>query len=407
MNGAPADSLSRCPHFGECGGCQSQDLPYAEQLAAKAAMLRTLFAAHWPGEIAVQPSPEIWRYRNKVDPAFAPMHYDAPPPKGFQRDTVLGFKRKGRWFWPLEISACHIGPPGLEDLLDAVRAWQRESNWHAFDSRTGAGQLKCLLVRIGKRTGHRMAALIARPGFEDAAGFREAVHAAWPGAAVHLGETERLADVSFAESVRHLAGPAHIDEELHLGPPDARRRLRFRISPMSFFQTNTLATEKLYEAVRSIIAGIGPGTLYDLYGGAGGIAFACADLAGHVHSVENVPEASEDGRANAALNGIGNVSFTTAKVEVWLKSVIASGGMPQDAAAVLDPPRAGLHPKALRRLLELGPRNLVYVSCNPKLLARELDEFSSIYRMRELRAFDLFPHTPHVEAVAWLERREA
>jgi 23S rRNA (uracil1939-C5)-methyltransferase len=400
------DSPDHCRHFGVCGGCQFQDVPYPQQLADKQAQLQDLFAAHWQEDIPITPSPILWHYRNKVDPSFAPMRYETAPPKDFVRETVLGYKYKGRWNWPLDVEECRIGPEGLDTLLPAVREWYKRHDLRAFDSRRHDGFLKSLLVREGKRTGERMVCLITTPGSVPGEDFVRAVQQAWPCHSIHHGTTERLADISIADELQLLDGTPAIYEELWIGEGAAPRKLRFRISPMSFFQTNTLATEKLYGRLRDWVGEIAPRILYDLYGGAGGIAFTCADLVEHVFSIENVPDASEDGRANAQLNGIGNVTFITEKVENYLKYKLQEGeGLPEDSAVLIDPPRAGLHPKALKRLIELKPRDIVYVSCNAKLFSRELEAFLEHYELLKLEAVDLFPHTKHVEALGWLRRR--
>lgn len=394
-----------CPYFGECGGCQAQDTRYPDQLAAKETTLRDLFAAHWNSPIQVTASPVLWHYRNKVDPVFSRKQYDAPPPKDFHRETVLGFKRKGRWFWTLDIQECRIGPAELPALLQAVRTWQRASGLEAFDPRTGAGELQALLVREAKRTGERMVALITRDVPFDAAPFVEAVREAFHPSSIFRGIYQGTADVATAERLELLYGAPAITERLEVPGETETRAISFRISPFSFFQTNTLAAERLYGIIRAWAKETAAATLYDLYGGMGGIAFACADLVPQVYSVENVPAASEDGRFNARQNGIDNVTFITEKVKNYLKARIADGGFGPGAAAVVDPPREGLTPKALRRLVELAPEHVLYVSCNPKILARELDTLTERYRLESLCAVDLFPHTRHVEAVAALVRR--
>ena len=201
-----------------------------------------------------------------------------------------------------------------------------------------------------------------------------------------------------------LAGDAHITESLQVPDGDGIRPLSFRISPLSFFQTNPLATENLYGAIREHVRKLAPPSLYDLYGGAGGIAFSCSDLVDKVWSVEEVAPATEDGIHNAAVNGVSNVEFITAKTETYLVNQRPDGLAP-GATVIVDPPRSALHPKALKRLMEFQPENIIYVSCNPKLLARELAVFSEVYDLASLEAFDLFPHTPHVEALAVLKKR--
>lgn len=397
---------SLCPHFGDCGGCHAQDVAYPEQVAAKAAMLKALLAEHWAGPVPVTPSPVVWHYRNKIDPAFSPMQYEVPPPKGFVRETVLGYKRKGRWFWPLDVEDCLIAPGGMRALFGSVRDWYRERGLRAFHGKSGEGQLRNLLVREGRHTGERMVVLITTTtGEQDpTAGFVEAVQRAWPADSIQHGTSDSKADVAVCDSLRVLHGTESIREELHV--PGAPRTLRFQISPMSFFQTNTLATEGLYAAARAWAAAVRPDTLYDLYGGMGTIAMTCADLVREVVSVENVAAASEDGRANVAENGIGNVTFHTEKVENYVRILRDGPGMPTGAGVIVDPPRGGMNPKAIRRLLQLAPRNILYISCNPKVFAQEFAAFSERYTLTGLQGFDLFPHTPHVEIVAALTLKE-
>ena len=408
MHESHTPSAALCPHFGTCGGCQSQDVAYPDQLARKAHALSELFGFCWPDPIPVEPSPVLWHYRNKVDPAFGGKHYDEPPPKGFARETVLGFNPRGRWFGPIEIRECHIGPEGLAALLTGVGEWRRTMKYRHFDTRSGSGFLRVLLVRHAKRTGQRMVVLVTADGELDAAGFVECVQAVYPSDSIQHAVFRGRAQIAAADELRVLHGAPEITEELEV-PDDgaaAARRLSLRISPFSFFQTNTLAAEKLYAVIRRWTKRAAPATLYDLYGGMGSIAFACADLVGEVHSVENVPEASEDGRHNARANDIGNVVFHTRKVEDYLRDLVSEqGAFPEDAAVVVDPPRAGMHPKALRRLLELAPRRVLYVSCKPAMLAREMPAFLETCDVSGMSAVDMFPHTPHVELVVQFERR--
>jgi len=391
-----------CKHFGECGGCRFQDLPYAAQLKQKQAALQSLFAAFWTEPIEVAPSPTIWHYRNKVDFTFAPMWYPEPPPKDFVRESVLGFKALGRWYRPLDIDQCLIGPDGLSPLLDAMRAWMHEQGLHAMDTRSMKGFLRALLVREGKRTGQRLVALITGDGDFDKASFVETVQRVFPADSIYRGIFRGRADVAAADETELLCGQPTIDEVLHV--PGTGRDLRFRISPFSFFQTNTLATEILYGRIRQWAADVKADTLYDLYGGAGGIAFTCADLARHIISVESVTSATEDGRYNAQVNGIDNVDFLTEKVDVYLKQMERIGLAP-NSAVVADPPRSGMQAKAVRRLIRLRPSQILYVSCKPSVLAEELPSFLEHYDLRHIQAVDLFPHTEHVEVLAQLSCR--
>ncbi len=394
-----------CPHFGECGGCQYQDEAYEAQLARKGAELAALFAPWRAGPVEVAPSPVQWYYRNKVDLTFGRKFYPEPPPKDFERETVLGFKRKGRWFWPLEIQECRIASPETAGLLAAVRDWRRREGLPGFDTRKHTGLLKILLIREGKRTGERMVVLITAPGEFDGASFAAAVQASYPATSVQWGVHRGLAEVAMADEVHVLAGAPHITEELHIPSAEGARKLSFRLSPFSFFQTNTLGTEVLYGKIREWVRARQPEVLYDLYGGSGGIAFACADLAGEVISVEEAAGATADGEHNRGRNGIGNVAFVTERVERYLRGQRDAEALRPDGLVILDPPRAGLHPKALRRIMEWRPPEILYVSCKPAALAQEMETLAEAYDLVDLEAVDMFPHTRHVEALARLRAR--
>lgn len=417
-----------CRHFGICGGCLHQDIPYAGQLSRKAAWLKDLFQDYWRGEIPIIPSPVLLHYRNKIDPGFALKRYEEPPPKDYPRETLLGFKQRRGWRWPLDIEECLIGPEGVDRLVTSVREWGAAAGVTAYDSRRGTGYLRNLLVRDGKRTGERMVVLITAPGaLPEADAFVASAVRDYSADSIFHGEFSGMAEVATAEKLTVLHGKAWIEEKLCLsrvggeedlesavltprqfieGDRRSADTLHFRVSPLSFFQTNPLAAERLYGLVRTWVGRIGPGTLYDLYGGAGGIAFSCAGFAGNIVSVENVAAASEDGRVNAARNQIENVSFVTDTVRGFTKRLWQGGGMPTDAAVVMDPPRSGMHPKSIARLLEMRPGNLLYVSCNPVKLREELGVFSAEYEVEELSGVDMFPHTPHVEVVASLVPRQ-
>jgi len=394
-----------CPHFGTCGGCQHQDIPYTEQLQLKERNLAALFAPFWPERIVVAPSPVLWNYRNKVDLTFGRKFYPEPPPKGFPRETVLGFKSKGKWFWTIDIQECRIGPTGLAPLMDAVRQWARARGYPAFSSRSKDGLLRILLVREGKRTGQRMVVLITCEGDVDRNGFVDAVLSSCPATSIQHGVLTASAEIAAADRVDVLRGNQTIEEELHVPTEEGTRRLRFRLSPFSFFQTNTLAAEQLYGHIRRKVRSLAPSYLYDLYGGSGGIALACADLVEGAESVESVPAATADGRRNAEMNSADTVAFVTAQVRDYLGQKRAGKGLRDGSVVVVDPPRPGLHPKALHRLIELAPSHVLYVSCKPTELARELPAFLDGYELVNLDAYDLFPHTRHIECLAHLARR--
>ena len=427
------EGKARCSHFGSCGGCSIQDLPYEAQLERKRAALQALLSPFWSSPLTVHRSPSEWYYRNKMEFAFGRLGHREPPegkPYTFVLDgTVLGLKEKGRWDKTLDLQECFLLSPELPALLRSLRGWLAREKLEGYDAKSNRGFLRHLLVREAKGTGQRMVMAISAAGEFPKASFVKAVLDAYPATTVLHGVSTSPSDVARTDDVRLLHGPGTIEEEITV-----QRPLRFRISPFSFFQTNTAGTEVLYRLIRDFVTTSpspyplpvngergegafakapsprsrgevgrrpGEGVILDLYGGAGGIAFSIADLASKIISVENNPSASEDGRHNAALNGVTNVEFVTAAVEAFLQAQDLK--KTEDAFVILDPARGGIHPKALKAVLTARPRSVVYVSCNPKLLAADLKQLSAGYRVARLEAVDLFPHTEHVEAVARLE----
>jgi tRNA/tmRNA/rRNA uracil-C5-methylase (TrmA/RlmC/RlmD family) len=382
-----------------------QDVPYEEQLVRKGKALEELFAPFWNGGINVLPSPVLWHYRNKIDPAFSPKHYPEPPPKDFQRETVLGFKRPKCWYWPMEIEDCLIGPEDVAPLLAEVRAWVAGSRLPAYDSRRKSGFLKGLLIRRARHTGDRIVALVTAPGEFDAPPFMEAVQRAWPDAGIFRGIFYGSADVTAADELEHLAGPRRMEECLHIpiSEGEAPRVTRYSLSPFSFFQTNTLATEVLYGRIRDWVNQCNAAALFDLYGGMGTIAISCCDLVPRVWSVESFVPASEDGKRNALINNAGNIRFVAEDVRPFLRKMLTEGTPPENPAVVLDPPRAGLHPRVLQRMVEWRPPHVLYVSCKPSVLAREMPKWLESYRLSHIEAVDMFPHTPNAEVLASFE----
>ena len=413
------DSTLLCRHFGECGGCLNQDVPYEQQVALKSNTLEDLFKEFWNAPIPITPSPVIYHYRNKVDPSFALKWYPEAPPKDFERETVLGFKCKGKWFKPLELEECRIAPAGMDALLAGVREWQQQCGLPACEPRRSQGYLRNLLVRDGKRTNERMVVLLTMPGvFEHAESFVKMARSTFNATSIYHGEFAGKAEVATADKLTLLYGKDAIHETLLISSsnknindlsdpsdPSDPRSLTFRISPLSFFQTNPLAAERLYGHIRAWAVQCSPAVLFDLYGGSGGIALSCADCAREVISVENVVSATEDGSNNARENDIDNVFFITDSVRNYLRNKLEGGGFPKKSAVVVDPPRSGMHPKAIGRLIRLSPKQLLYVSCNPKRLREEMPAFLEAYTLTELRAVDMFPHTPHVEVLATFEHK--
>ncbi|MEK7656853.1 MAG: 23S rRNA (uracil(1939)-C(5))-methyltransferase RlmD [Elusimicrobiota bacterium] len=388
VGGLPTQA--RCRHFGDCGGCRMQDLPYEAQVAKKAEELSRLMAPlGLSGGVLVHPSPEPWYYRNKMEYSFQDV-YPAPPPG--EDALLLGLKRRNRWDKVMNLEECFLLSPEAPALLKGVHEWARRENLVPYNLHRQEGFLRHLLVREGKNTGERMVVCVTSPGPFPAESFVKAVTACYPASTVLRGIHTSKSDTASSEKLELLHGPGHIYEEF-LGK-------RFRISPYSFAQTNSRGAEFLYGLLRSWLTELEPKNLLDLFCGGGGIGLSVADLCAQVMGVELVDSAVEDARHNAEINKVPNAQFMAAKVEEILPGLAAQGV--EVDTVIVDPPRSGLHPSAVPALKELGAKHILYVSCNPKAMAEDLRRLADLYDLRKVEGVDLFPHTDHIEAVALL-----
>ncbi len=398
-----------CPHFGICGGCTLQNLPYEEQLRKKEKVLADLFVPLGLSPMTLSSSPVVWEYRNRVDFNFGRRFYDTPPPRDFERETVLGFRAKNRWFHHLDIQQCQIAPSEMSSLLEAVRRWARNANLHGFDSRTHKGTLKLLLVREGKHTGERMVVLVTGEPITQLDSFRDTVLDVFPATSIHHAVSISPANVAYAEQTTLLYGKDWIKEEFHIPLTFGTRRIAVQVTPFAFLQSNTFAAEILYAIVRNWIESFAFTELYDLYAGNGALGLACSDVVERIVSVESMPDNITRRKEIALENNATNIEFINDKVENYLTAIVQSQmSITSDAVVVLDPPRAGLHPKALQHLLTLEPPYLIYISCKPEVLAKQdLPPLLTKYRILDREAVDMFPHTPHVELALLLKSKSA
>ena len=341
---------------------------------------------------SVHPSPQAWHYRNKMEFSFG----DVYPPRPGGPTVKLGLKPKGRWYEILDLADCRLLSPETPPLLAAVRGWAQDNGLPPFNSHRHSGLLRHLVVREAKNAPQRMVVLVTSPGEIPKESFQRAVLSVYPATTLLWGKNGKISDTAVSDSLEILSGPGYIIEILRL--PGAE--LKFKISPHSFFQTNTRGAEVLYGLLREWLAEAGTRKLLDLYCGGGGIALSVAGVCREAIGAELNASAIEDARANAALNAITNVSFYSGAVETLLPSLLELSF----DAAVADPPRAGLHPRAVLTLRESGPANLFYVSCNPESLERDLALLNDRYRAKRCAVVDLFPHTEHVETAVWLTR---
>lgn len=388
-----------CRHFGVCGGCHWQHLAYEEQVRWKGRHLEECF--RHLGQVAPRvslppvPSPRERHYRNKMTFVFAPA---GPGEGGF----ILGLHR---WDHPGEIFSleeCHLLSPAALELVFKLLEACRRLGLLAYDPRTGQGLLHSLVVREGRRTGQRLLHLITA-GQSQAKGMArlaEELRPLAPGLTTlaHSHHPGRPRGPQ-PPPARILFGPGYLEEEL--------AGLRLRVSPESFLQPNTEAAELLYEALRERGEFTGQDTVWDLYCGAGGIALALAPHAGQVVGFELSSRAVADARQNAKLNYQDNCRFVAGDLARTLGAALRDPSLPRPQVIIADPPRAGLHPAVTALLKEIAPPRLLLVSCHPATLARDLARLSHAYEVETAQAFDFFPHTPHLEALVILRRRQS
>ncbi len=391
---SPTDApVARCRHFGTCGGCSLQDRGYEEQLAAKKEKVAdALNGLPDLPPLSIVASPQIWNYRNKMEFSFGDVF---PPVEG--RWLKLGMKPKGRWYQILDLQECWLPSPEAASLLASVRAWARREAVSPYNSHKKEGQLRHLVLRESKNRAERMVVLVTTSGEVPRESFVAAVNSTYPATTILVGRNAKASDTAVSDSFEILTGPGHVTETLNFGDGS----VDYRISPLSFFQTNTKGAEVLYGLLRAWTRELKAKLILDLYCGGGGIALSLAGAAGKAIGVESHPAAVADAKANAALNSLANCEFYGAAVEFLLPSLLDM----KPEAAVVDPPRAGLHARAAKALVDAAPPVLFYVSCNPEALARDLMALGPRYSVERLLCVDLFPHTDHVETVAWLSRK--
>jgi len=380
-----------CRHFGSCGGCRFQDYAYELQIAAKETQVRDALVRLGgfpdPPLEPIVPAASRFHYRNKLEYSFTQTD-DGP---------ALGFHRAGRWDEVLAVEECLLTTDLGNAIRDAVQGWAREEGLVAYDQAAGGGYLRHLVVREGRNTGQALVMLVTAPKERFDSGYLVDVLRRFPQVrSIHWAVNDTPAEVTNLPT-KLLWGEAAIEEEV-LG-------LRLRVRPNAFLQTNTEMAEQLYATAREFAALTGAETVYDLYCGTGTIGLALAAGALTVWGVEISEEAVACAIENAELNGIANAAFFAGNVGQSIEELRERAGAPD--VVVVDPPRAGLAGKALRRAGALGAPRVVYVSCNPTTLASDLavlrDEYG--YELLRCRPVDMFPHTPHIESVSLIERR--
>ena len=379
-------------------GASWQVLPYERQLSEKqrqvSEALERIGRFDRPPVSEIVPAVEQWRYRNKLEYSFG--YAEGGGDADGDGELVLGFHRPGRWNDIDDVSDDILASEAIDAVRERAKAWCREQGLSAYDRRTQSGFLRNLVVREGRRSGQVQVRLVTSRGEFEKHQFAAAVDAH----GVLWTQIDSVAETTRDGKTELIAGKGKIDEELHTAGGDT---LRFRISSEAFFQTNTEMAEVLYGIATDLAGLTGRERVFDLYSGIGTIALTLSLQAGEVWGVESVEKAVADAISNARLNGVDNARFYAGDVRTAMRPLVEEAGRPD--VVVVDPPRAGLSQKIVRRIVEAAPQRIVYVSCNPTTLAPNARQLADAgYALKAVQPVDMFPQTPHIEAVALLER---
>lgn len=398
----------KCSHFGVCGGCKWQNLPYSEQLKAKQQQvedqLRRIGKVELPQVNDILGSEQIFCYRNKLEFGCSNKRWltkeEVASGAQFSVMDAIGFHITGAFDKILPIDKCWLMDDLHNKIRNEVRDYALEHGITFFDLRAQVGLLRDMMIR-NSNTGEWM--VLIQFHFEKAEDKQTA-----EGLLKHIGDkfpeitsllyvdNQKCNDTFGDLPVVVFKGNDHIFETME--------GLKFKVGPKSFYQTNTLQAYHLYSVARELACLSGKEMVYDLYTGTGTIANFVARNASKVVGIEYVPEAIEDAKVNSEINGIANTVFYAGDMkDILTDSFIAEHGRPD--VIITDPPRAGMHPDVVDTILRANPERIVYVSCNPATQARDLALMDGQYRVQEVQPVDMFPHTPHVENVVLLIRR--
>jgi 23S rRNA (uracil1939-C5)-methyltransferase len=393
-----------CKHFGVCGGCKWQHLPYDRQLHYKEQQVvdafRHIAGVEIPQTLPILASDPTTLYRNKLEYTFSNRRWlldhetesDAPP----EHTNAVGLHVPGRFDKVVDLDTCYLQGFPTNQVRNFLREKSLTMGLSFYDHRTNEGLLRNLIIR-NSTLGEVMVILSVQFDVPEVYELLEAVKTKFPDLTslmyvINPKKNETLYD----QEIIVYAGRDHIIEQLE--------DLKFKIGPKSFFQTNSYQALRLYQVTREFAGLTGQEILYDLYTGTGTIANFMAGRASKVVGIESVPESIEDARVNSTLNGIENTSFFAGDMkEIFTEAFIREHGKPD--VIITDPPRAGMHSYVVEQILKIAPQRIVYVSCNPATQARDVEMLARSYRVIRIQPVDMFPHTHHVENVALLEAR--
>ncbi len=396
----------RCSHFGLCGGCRWQHLPYSFQLECKQRQvsdaLRRIAKVEIPDVLPIIGADPVWEYRNKMEYTFSNKSWltyeQMRSGEEFPDRDAAGFHIPGAFDKVLDIDRCHLQDDFSNRLRKFVKNFGKSNGYPFYDLRAKNGFLRTLMLRMAS-TGQIMAMLaFGEDNSERIEAVMSAVKNEFPQITSLLYVVNTKLNDTFGDlPVVTYSGAPYIEEEMD--------GLKFRVGPKSFYQTNSKQAHRLYEVARDYARLTGDELVYDLYTGTGTIANFVARHARHVVGIEYVADAIEDARLNSRVNGIDNTEFYAGDMKDVLTSEFIDAHCRPDVM-IVDPPRAGMHGDVVDVILNAKPRRIVYVSCNPATQALDLALLDVKYRVTAVQPVDMFPHTNHVENVVALELRQ-
>jgi len=401
---SPDRVIPFCEHFGICGGCKWQMLPYEKQLEYK--QIQVTDQLERIGNIELPPLGNIEGsalqrgYRNKLEFTFSTQEYltrevlDAAGDADIQRNPVLGFHAPGMFDKVVNINTCYLQPEPTNKIKNLLRELAYKHNLPFYDQRKQEGWLRNIIIRVAT-TGEVMVNLIVHHEREELQMLLDTLLKEVPEiTSLHYTINPKANDTIYDLKVHTYHGKGYIEEYLE--------DFRFKISPKSFFQTNTKQAERLYQITREFAGLTGKEIVYDLYCGTGSIGIFLSKGAGKIIGIEAVADAIEDAKLNARWNNLEHCHFYTGDVaDIATDEFFEKHGRPD--VIITDPPRAGMHEKLIKQLLKMRAPRVVYVSCNPATQARDLQLLDEAYKVLKLQPVDMFPHTHHIENVALLE----
>lgn len=400
-----------CDHFGVCGGCQWQMLPYTKQLQFKQQQveqtLQRIGKVTLPTILPIAGATQTTQYRNKIEYTFGNKRYLLPSELGNEtisnQSNVAGFHARGYFDKIVDIDTCHLQAAPSNEIRHFIKKMAVEKGWSFYDSRAHQGYLRNLQLRLC-RSGELMVNLIVgeeRP--DQTNSLLQALQQRFPAITTLLYTVNQKWNDSIIDLEPVVFSGKGFVEEILYGA-DPAEKYRFKIGPQSFFQTNTAQAETLYRLTATAAALTGQETLYDLYCGTGSIGIFLSRKAGRIVGVEQVSAAIEDAKENARINQIHNASFYAGDVAaICNDTFFEKEGRPD--VIITDPPRAGMHETLVDTLRAIAAPVIVYVSCNPATQARDLQRLDSDYQVTSVQPVDMFPHTYHIENIVQLRRR--